>query len=180
MAVTFITTLGAEDATSLVTLDQAAQYFEDTSESNFANWNTLSEDNKKRALNSGTAYLCDNYCFFGALRNVRQALCFPRSGFTAKDGRYYDTDITPKEVIAAICELGIRGFDFSGATPVENPLIPDQSRTIKKASIDGVGDVEYESGSTTPRIFNEVDDMLNNIVMCSRSSSNSIVKFGMV
>ena len=171
MAVQFDSTVGGDASTSYVSDAYSLQYFENISTTRYNNWNGLTDTERQQALNGATKYIDSKYTWsMGQVVTETQALSWPRYDAYNKDGQYIESTEIPEEVMAATCELAYLSFDFTGSTPVEQSLIGEVGRTVKKEKLDGVGEVEYFSGSDSlGRYFPQIDMMLSGLI-----SSNSI------
>lgn len=166
MAIEFDSTPGLATSTSYVSVAEAAQYFENTGTINFANWLSIDEDSQLRALNKATQYLDFTYKDLpGVIKSNSQSLSWPRIGATDLQGRPVESASIPKAFKDATCELVLMMFDFSGACPLDIPLIPQQGERYKLAKLDGVGEIErFKGGRESTRYFPEIDAMLSNYI----------------
>lgn len=121
MAVTLITTIGASDANSYVSADDADAYVEAhiLDDDLRGEWSGLTVDEKARYLILATRQL-DMYSGWRGVRRDRdQALEWPRAQATDIDGYYIDDGTIPAKIIAATVETAWWMWQNSGETPTE-------------------------------------------------------------
>lgn len=82
-----------------------AQLYLDTRD-NVAEWTAATTADKDRALISATFRL-EQEEYEGSVSSIDQALKWPRAGLTDDDGRLYDSDVIPKPIERACCELAL-------------------------------------------------------------------------
>jgi len=106
MTISLVTTPGALNANSYVSLDEANFYFETSI------WNDTwhnSDDNIKKACLIWATRTLDLYiCWRGSVTTEDQALGLPRSGLVHKNGWAVEDDEIPVAVKNATCELAMR------------------------------------------------------------------------
>jgi hypothetical protein len=128
----------------------------DTYQAEFARtaWALLTNDNKQLYIKQATKYIDNKYNFKGQKISRAQALSWPRSDCYDKDGFLIDSDIVPKEIEKAVCEIAYlysQGTDFYS-----------QERLTKKEKV-GSLEVEYiDQGDINNYL--EIDEILKGIV----------------
>lgn len=101
-----IATVGAADANSYVTLDEAEAYFE--TRPNSTAWTSSTDDDKKEAsLIMATRLLDARVEWTGLAAGATQALCWPRSGMLNRNGFAISSATLPRELKDAVCELAL-------------------------------------------------------------------------
>ncbi len=107
MAITIDATPGGAAANSYLTLVEADAYLEDSRLST-TDWDGTSDEDKDTALAWATAMLDNVMDWNGSLRTTTQALRWPRSGVSDRDGTWYDYDAIPDILKDATAELAFR------------------------------------------------------------------------
>lgn len=102
MAITLISTAGATNANSFVSLEEANEYLNAHVE--FPAWVSLDDEDKKRNLITATRTL-DLLIYSGRKSTTTQALTWPRTGVYDYDGNSLQG--VPKLLKEAVCELVI-------------------------------------------------------------------------
>lgn len=118
----------------------------------FSVWNALADTAKDQALVMATRMI-DRQSWLGAKTNSEQALAFPRTGLTDKDGNTLPDDEVPQAVIDGQCELALALAKDS--TVAENS---SSGSNVKKVQA-GSASVEYfrpQSGGRFPAIAQEL------------------------
>jgi hypothetical protein len=142
---TIETTIGASDANSFVTLDEAIEYLD--GQLNADAFCKASDANQKRALIQA-ARVMDRWQWVGSQVDSTQALAWPRYDVEDPDGvglsecpLYYPPDEIPQRVKDAQCELAL-ALIAKTYSPNGN-----KSRDLKRWQSDGVS-IEYADTAT--------------------------------
>ena len=98
-----ITTAGATNANSYISVADANSYFGDRLYTD--KWDNASTPNKEKALKWATKLLDQHVAWFGYKPDDDQALRWPRSGIYDRDGYWIDDDIIPEPIQRATAEL---------------------------------------------------------------------------
>lgn len=129
---TVIVTPGGDDSNSYATLAEANQYH--TERLHNAAWTSANDTVKEAALLWATRTLDANFYWNGVRSTEEQALDWPRTGVTNRDGYYIDDEIVPVQVKNAQSELAF--------------LLIVEDRTISSdPNADGVSELKLGSGS---------------------------------
>jgi len=106
MAHDFDTTVGGSASTSYVTT-QEADHYHTSHRLHSDTWNdaTVTDDTKKAALIWATNILDNNMDWKGNIVDYSQALGWPRSGVTDKEGRIVDNASIPEAIEHATADL---------------------------------------------------------------------------
>lgn len=106
MAHDFDTTVGGSASTSYVTTQEADHYHENHRlHSDVWKDVAVTDDMKKAALIWATSILDDNIKWNGSIASIDQALSWPRSGVTDKEGRTVDNASIPEKIEHATADL---------------------------------------------------------------------------
>jgi hypothetical protein len=131
MALIVETGTGSASSDSFVSVVDCDNYHSDLGN---AAW-TGTQADKEAALRRATAYVSTGFTFTGKRTNGRsQALAWPRTGVTDREGVEIADDEVPYEVVDATCEAAL----FEIATP--NGLLPTVVM-MDNIKTDKVGDV---------------------------------------
>lgn len=104
-----ISTLGASDANSYVTLAEAEIYFADRM--HVSAWDAL-EDAVKSALLVSASQMLDWYVKWkGVKSTTAQSMLWPRTGAIRPDGTEIDSDVLPSEVKTAVYEQAFANIE---------------------------------------------------------------------
>lgn len=171
MAIEFDTTIGGTASTSYVDIANASQYFENSDDTKFSNWGSLSSDNQMRALNSATLYIDSNYSWStGIIASTDQTLAWPRSSAEDSEGRDL-SGVIPPQVLAACCELVMYQYSFDTDCPSRIDLTPEIGPELKSEELEGVGKIErFANSSQIERTYPLVDDLLSSLTSLSGNS----------
>ncbi len=137
MAVTLVTTPGAADASSYVSVADADTYF--NSRLRIAAWTNASTDDKGRALIMATADLEANVEWDIAKTGWRThrdgALKFPKVSVVTRSGdAYYDRESIPPFVVEYVCEQALAHLVGERTTDVDARGI--EAVTVGPVSVD--------------------------------------------
>lgn len=94
---------GYEDSTSYASVEYADEYISfwyDAEE-----WDTLTNEEKEKKLMIATSFLDSAVRWQSSIRNIEQALQFPRQDFFDLDGRIVRSNIVPQAVKDATVQL---------------------------------------------------------------------------
>jgi len=149
-----VTTAGSATADSYVSLVEATAY---ASAMGLA-W-TGSDTVKEAALRRATQYVDRYYRFRGEKAEATQALQWPRTS-ASLDGYDLDSDVIPRPVKDAVCELASRGL--SGA------LYADVDASVITEETVGPMTLKYDVRASGQKRFALVDDLLAGLI-ASRS-----------
>jgi hypothetical protein len=105
MAIDIIETPGDPDANSYVTVADADAYHQTRPASQVATWTAATADDKAAAVVMATELLDANFMWNGTPTSVDQALAFPRTGLTNRNGVPVDPGIIPRELKRATSEF---------------------------------------------------------------------------
>lgn len=94
---------GYEDSTSYVSVEYADEYI--TFWYDDEEWNTLTIEDKEKKLMIATSFLDSSVRWQSSIRNIEQALQFPRQDFFDLDGRIVRSNIVPQAVKDAVVQL---------------------------------------------------------------------------
>jgi len=100
-------TVGSPDANSYVTVAEAAGYFADRSHSE--SWDEF--ENQSAVLITSSNMLDWYIKWKGYRSSTTQAMLWPRTGVTRRDGTLVDTDILPQELKVAVYELALSSLE---------------------------------------------------------------------
>jgi len=144
--------LTVEDGTGLSTADSyLSQANADTYIANHGNstdWSGATSDQKDEALRLATQWLDLTYGqrWKGIRSNSDQALDWPRSGVSDRDGRAIDTDELPQKLLDATAEMALRHItETDGIMPDEADAAPVKQEKIK------VGEIEESVTYAAPK-----------------------------
>ncbi len=104
-----ISTVGAADANSYVTVAEAEAYFGDRIHAE--GWVGLSVNDKPKALVTASLQLDWYARWKGSKATTTQSMGFPRIGLLLPDGTEYDSTVVPPEVKKAVFELALSSVD---------------------------------------------------------------------
>jgi len=102
-----IATVGASDANSYVTLEEAEAYFENRLHAE--DWETLLT--KESALVTASSMLDWYVRWKGYRSSTTQSMQWPRTNAIRRDGSVIDTSIIPPEVKVAVYELALSSIE---------------------------------------------------------------------
>lgn len=94
---------GYEDSTSYVSVAYADEYI--TFWYDDAEWNALTLEDKEKKLMIATSFLDSAVRWQSSIRNIEQALQFPRQDFFDLDGRIVRSNIVPQAIKDATVQL---------------------------------------------------------------------------
>lgn len=103
---------GSPTATSYVSVAFADDYvntFEPSSP-----WGALSTPEKEAELQKATRFLDLLLRWTSRVKDDKQALSWPRDGFTDREGRYIDSDVIPKMIKEAVVEFAMQLVEGGG------------------------------------------------------------------
>lgn len=140
---------GKKNATSFTGVAFADRYFDTLG---YEEWETLTEDEKKKALNQGTRYI-NLFRFVGIKRTQEQALSWPRQDAVDTDG--YVREGIPVEIKIAACEAAVRAH--------RGEFFKDRDNSIKSSKVDDVS-IEYFEGVSKEKTFPIIERLLAGIV----------------
>jgi hypothetical protein len=164
-------------ANSFISLADADAYFEVRGN---AAWSAADDDAKTAALIRATDYLTRHYVWKGATVKQAQALCWPRSpsspypyntyfatasGYLGtsdplldQNGWVIANNVVPQQVKAAQCLLALEAL-----TQALDPAL-ERGNLIRRESVAGAVDIEYEPGAPGRTVFPAVDSLLRGLV----------------
>lgn len=115
-----ITTPGAVDANSYVSVAEASGYF--SLSYNRTNWGNASNGEKEKSLAEATRLLDHFVSWKGVIASDTQNLRWPRSDVYDLDGRQVVSDDIPKAIKDVTCELAYHILSSGGFDISENPI----------------------------------------------------------
>lgn len=115
-----ITTPGASDANSYVSVSDASEYFRLSY--NRTAWANAGSSDKERALAEATRVLDTYVKWFGSIASDSQALRWPRIGVLDPDGRNIPDNTIPKSIQNLTCEMAYQILSNSGFDVTENDI----------------------------------------------------------
>lgn len=133
-----ITTPGASDANSYVSVSDASEYFRLSY--NRTAWANAGTSDKERALAEATRVLDTYVQWFGDIASETQALRWPRSNVIDQDGRAIASDTIPKPIQNLTCEMAYQILNNSGFDVTENDI-----DRVKIGSLDINFDINQKS-----------------------------------
>lgn len=148
-----------EDGTGLATANAYISVADcDTYQAEFIrnDWASLSNDLKELYIKQATKWIDNNYSFDGTKNSREQALSFPRTYCYDKDGYLIDSDIVPKEIENATCEVAY--LYVSNSSVFDTP-----ERLTRKEKVD-VLEVEYIENQSEVNNFLEIDQILTGLI----------------
>jgi hypothetical protein len=143
---------GRSDATSLLSVADFKTYWDDRG----GDYSSYDDTQIEQALVRSTDHLNRTWDWVGRPTDSDQALCWPRYGAYDKDGYAIDDDEIPTEVEQAAAELALRAAAEDLSPDIEAPL-----KSFKAGSLE----VEWVTGSTSPKTYAEVEDLLSGLVL---------------
>ena len=143
------------DAESYASVAYADAYF---SARNINNWASNTAD-KEGHLRLATDYIEATYAelWQGTKKERLQALQWPRD-YVYVDGYSLDSNVIPKELMNACCELAHRS--------VTETLLPDLTKSVKREKVDVI-EVEYDTNSGDGVRYQQIDRMLSRYLVAS-------------
>lgn len=105
MALTVETGSGSSTADAYISQADADAYFAERGSPSA--WSALSSDGKDAAIRYATTTLDGLYAWTGTIVLTTQALGWPRSGATDREGRTLASNDVPARVEDAVCELAL-------------------------------------------------------------------------
>ncbi len=165
MAFVVETGTGSSTANSYLSVSDADAYFLDHINSAWTGTDTAKED----ALVEATQYLDSVYGprWKGARALSTQALDFPRSGMTTRDGFVLDYDDIPTKLEHACAELAVRSLVQLAAS---SSLMPDLDEPgMIEEEENKVGPLmtrtKYQGGKSQVRQYRAVDALLADLIL---------------
>lgn len=150
-----ISTIGAVDSNSYLSVAEADAYFENSL--NAVAW-TVDDEKKGQALVSATRLIDAKYKFKGVKTDQLQALAFPRYGVYNLDGWSYDDNEIPRRLKNAIAELAL-----SLLTTTDPTFADPATAGIKKVSAGAVS-VEFDKDDRSTTIPDAISDLIGHLV----------------
>ncbi len=144
-----------DGAQSLASVAYADTYF--TSRGN-AVWAAAATESKEAALIRATDYLC-GLDWDGTTVRADQALCWPRSGMTDKDGWAVDINVVPDAVQRACCEMAVEAL--GGAL---TPSL-DRGGKIASVAVPGAVSVTYQPGAPAGKTYPAIKALLRGLLI---------------
>lgn len=132
-----ITTPGAVDANSYVSLDEADMFFASSVKN--SSW-PESDELKEAALIESTRLLDSQFNWFGKIAADDQALRWPRSDVYDADNRLIPSDAIPKQIKDAVCNLAYYLVESGGLEQSQSDILG-----VKVGPID----IRFAAESTT-------------------------------
>jgi hypothetical protein len=115
-----ITTPGASDANSYVSVAEASEYF--SLSYNRTAWANASNRDKEKSLAEATRLLDLFVKWNGYIASISQRLRWPRINVIDADGRVVDSGTIPQAIKNATCELAYSILSNDGFDISENPI----------------------------------------------------------
>lgn len=100
-----VATAGAANSNSYLTLAEANTYFEGRLHTTV--WTAATDPQKEAALIWATRLIDSEICFIGEASGATQALAWPRSGMTNRNGFDIADNVVPNELKYATAELAL-------------------------------------------------------------------------
>lgn len=156
MAITIIVEDGSvvESANSYVSVADADTYHTNLGQSAW----TGTDDEKSSAILRAMRYL-ENLNWTGWKTSHDNPLAWPRYQTFDRDGKLYDSDIVPQNVVNALCEAALVELVSAGA------LRPTTSTTgqVKRQKVDVI-ETEYFESYNSSQSFDAIDYELTGLV----------------
>lgn len=163
---TVISTVGASDANSYVTVAEADSYFSDSFGRSL--WLQTTQANREAAVITASRYLDQYMTWIGQKSTSDQSMEWPRINTFDKTGRPYANDIVPGPVKFAAFELAY--------FIVENGGLSFASQTVDRVKV-GPVDVEFSQNSVDEGIPSFVENLVAHIGssdVAGRSAARSV------
>ena len=152
-------TLGASDANSYVTLEEADAYFTDRMHA--STWEALSDPVKSNLLISSSQMLDWYIKWKGSKSTSTQFMGWPRTNATRPDGTEIEDDVLPPEVKTAVYEQSIANIE---ADRMEDDPLAGIGQ-LKAGSLMIKAGAEKPNQTNTkpvpPQVFKIVSDLYN-------------------
>ena len=139
---TFDATPGGSESTSYITKDDAKDYFKHRLHSEL--WANFPD--QKAALMTATRLLDRWMKWSGVKASGVQSLAWPRMGVVDKEGYSVPSDIVPRDVQEATCELAYYSLEEDLTAPDDM----DGIHSLKVSSLQIVADDGFTKGSVIP------------------------------
>lgn len=159
-----ITTVGAANADSYVTIAEADTYCESHG---ITAWSDLDDDDEKApALRKATQFMDGKFrgLIKGRKADADQALAFPRVGCSDEDGNEFDDDVIPAVWKYATIEAAAREADSAGT------LFPDLERETSSEKVGPIA-VSYVAGAEVKTELTVVDNLVSGLLLTGSASS---------
>ncbi|WP_342235238.1 DnaT-like ssDNA-binding protein [Inquilinus sp. OTU3971] len=129
---------------SYISAADATAYFADRLYA--AEWTAASSGDKDKALIMAARQI-DRLAFLGQIATAGQAMAWPRTGVTDREGRTISSTTVPQAVKDAQCEVAL-------ATLRDDPTADDGNRNVRRLK---AGSVELEySGAAPTRVLPDI------------------------
>lgn len=99
-------TVGGPASNSYLTRNEAIAYFETRLHS--AAWTALTDDQKDASLIWATRLIDTSLCFTGSAATSTQALAWPRTGMTSRNGFAIANNVIPQDLKNVVAEMALR------------------------------------------------------------------------
>lgn len=145
---------GRSDATSLLSVADFQAYHDDRGN----DYSSYSSTEQEQALVKASTFLTAAYDWVGRPTEIDQALCWPRIGAYDRNQYAIEEDEIPLPVTQACAELAFRALS--------EDIYADIDRAMKSFKAGSLS-VEWEEGTSIPRTYRIINDLLKGLALSS-------------